>query len=184
VDLAAVRQVPLTVRSSFDDSPGTRLVEEEAMEGAKVQAIAHRADCSIVVAEGNAGGRGEARGIIESVADAFPELELIAHEQASDAHGAVVWIGSRPDAEGLSEVFQKLRGPGGEWKLAVEHDAGFVSAVGFGLGAREALRAESALERAGVPLVALRTTPTALIFRVPTGYTDVAVRALHATFLE
>src|SRR5437867_10377855 len=35
VDLAAAYRVPLTVRSSFDDSPGTE-IEEEVMEGARV----------------------------------------------------------------------------------------------------------------------------------------------------
>src|SRR5439155_1472780 len=57
VDLAAAYRVPLTVRSSFDDSPGTE-IEEEVMEGAREEAVTHRDDCSIAIAEGNAGGRG------------------------------------------------------------------------------------------------------------------------------
>jgi aspartate kinase len=184
VDLAAARRVPLAVRSSFDDSPGTHIVEEESMEGAHVRAIAHRGDCSIAIAQGNAGGRGEARGIIDAVSGAFPELELIAHEQDTDAHGALVWIGERADAEALGGSFSALRGPGGEWKLTLEHDTGFVSVVGFGLGSPEVVRAESALERAGVPMIALRTTPSALIFRVPSASVDAATRALHRAFLE
>jgi aspartokinase len=65
-----------------------------------------------------------------------------------------------------------------------EHGAGFVSLVGLGLGARAAADAEAAFERAGVPLVALRVTPTALIFRVPAERAEAAARALHAAFLE
>ena len=118
------------------------------------------------------------------MARAFPELELIAHEQATDAHGAIVWIGTRSDAEALRRGFRDLRGPGGEWKLQVDDGAAFVSVVGLGLGAQETVRAEQALERAGVPLVALRTTPTALIFRVPGERCAAAVQALHAAFLE
>ncbi len=185
VDLAARERVPLTVRSSLDESPGTRIVdEEETMEGARVEAVTHRSDCSIAVAEGTAGGRGEARGIIEAAAAAFPELELIAHEQTDDAHGAIVWIGSRTDIEALAADFRRLRGPGGEWKLTAHHGAAFVSVVGLGLAAAEVARAEQALERAGLPLVALRTTPTALIFRLSEEHGEPAVRALHAAFLE
>jgi aspartate kinase len=199
VDLAARYRVPITVRSSFDDAPGTRIEEppgpaaapppmkptpEEPMEGPKIEAIVHRDDVSIAIAEGNAGGRGEARALIEEVARAFPDLELIAHEQAADAHAALVWIGSQADSEGLRARFRELKGPGMEWRIGIEHGSAFVSVVGLGLGASEVVRAEAALERAGVPLVALRTTPTALIFRVPGTHAADAVRALHAEFIE
>jgi len=182
VDLAARHRIALAVRSSFHDGPGTTIEEEDGMEGAHVQAITHRDDCSIAIAEGTSGGRGEARGIIEAVADALPEMELVAHEQATDAHGALVWVGSPDDARALESDFRRLRGPGGEWKIAVEHGAAFVSVVGLGLGAEEVARAEHALERAGVGIVALRVTPTALIFRVSGSRAEVAVRALHAAF--
>jgi aspartate kinase len=184
VDLAARERVPLTVRSSLDETQGSRIVEDEAMEGARVEAVTHMADRSIAVAEGTSGGRGEARGIIEAAAAAFPELELVAHEQTDDAHGALVWVGSRADVTALEADFRRLRGPGGEWKLTAHHGAAFVSVVGLGLGAAEVSRAEQALERAGIALVALRTTPTALIFRVAQEQGEPAVRALHAAFLE
>jgi aspartokinase len=174
--------VPLTVRSSLTDHPGTS-IEEDVVEETGVVAVAHRSDCSIVIAEGTSGGRGEARGLIAAVADAHPELELIAHEQATDAHGAVVWIGSRSDAEALEKGFRQLRGPGGEWKLDVHHGAAFVSLIGPGLGAEAAVRAEAALERAGIGLVALRTTPAAMVLRVESGRGDDAARALHAEFI-
>jgi len=184
VDLAARHHVPLTVRSSFDDRPGTRIVEDETMEGPRVEAVTHRGDCAIAIAEGTSGGRGEARGIIEAVAEAFPELDLIAHEQATDAHATLVWMGSSTDASALETSFRRLRGPGGEWKLRVEKGAAFVSVVGLGLTAREAARAEAALEKAGIPVLALRATPTALVLRVPEARTQDAVRALHGAFLR
>jgi aspartate kinase len=184
VDLAARHHVPLEIRSSFDERNGTRIVEDRDVEQPRVEAITHRAGCAIAVAEGNAGGRGEARGILESVAAAFPELELIAHEQQTDAHAALVWVGSAGDAEALRGDFGRLRGPGGEWTLRVESDAAFVSVIGLGLSAREAARAEAALEKAGIRLTALRATPTALILRVPPERLEEAARVLHATFLE
>ncbi|MBI5709479.1 MAG: aspartate kinase [Candidatus Eisenbacteria bacterium] len=183
VDLAARERVPLAVRSSFDDEPGTE-IGEDGMEGPRVEAVAHRDDCSIAIAEGNAGGRGEARGIIEAVSDAFPELELLAHEQPTGEHGVLVWVGSRADVEALQKEFRALRGPGGEWRLTVEHGAAFVSVVGLGLGARAVALAEAALERAGVPILALRTSPVALTFRVPGPRSADAVRALHAALVE
>ena len=183
VDLAAREHVPLTVRSSFTEIPGTEIVEEH-VETPKVEAVTHRADVSIAIAEGNAGGRGEARGILESISQAFPALELVAHEQADATHGAIVWAGSREDAEALQARFRELRGPGGEWRLDVVHGAAFVSLVGLGLGAAEVVVAERALETAGVPLVALRVTASALIFRVPTERCEDAVRALHAAFFS
>ena len=183
VDLAEAYRVPLTVRSAFDESPGTEITEE-GMEGARVEAVTHRDGCSIAIAEGNAGGRGEARGLIEAVSERLPELELIAHEQAGDAHGVIVWIGEREAVESLNAEFRALRGPGGEWKLRVEHGAAFVSLVGLGLGAREAAQGERALEKRQVPLLALRVTPVALVFRVPGERCQEAVKALHAEFLE
>jgi aspartate kinase len=183
VDLAARHRVPLSVRSSFDDSPGTEIVEDSRVEGSRVEAVTCRKDCVIVLAEGTSGGRGEGRSILEAVAEAFPEMELIAHEQATDAHGSIAWIGNAADGEALEKDFRRLRGPGGEWRLTLEKDAAFVSAVGVGLGAREACRAEAALEKAGVPVLALRASPSALIFRVPAPRMEDAVRTLHETLL-
>jgi len=184
VDLAARHRVPLEIRSSFDERHGTRITEDQDVEEPRVEAVTHRGDCAIAVAEGNAGGRGEARDILASVAEAFPELELVAHEQHTDAHAALVWVGSAADAAGLQSDFGRLRGPGGEWTLRVETDAAFVSVIGLGLSAREAARAEAALEKAGIRLTGLRATPVALILRVPSDRLDEATRVLHAAFLE
>ncbi len=183
VDLAARERVPLVVRSSFDESPGTEIGEFE-MEGPRVEAVAQRDGCSLAVVEGSSGGRGEARALIEAVADACPGLELLAHESAVDAHHAIVWLGSRGEIDALERDFRALRGPGGEWTLRTEHDAAFVSVVGLGLTAREAALAEAALERAGVRIIALRTSPTALVFRVPNERATDATRALHAALVE
>jgi aspartokinase len=92
-------------------------------------------------------------------------------------------MGGEEDVVALQGRFRELRGPGGEWRLEVVHGAAFVSLVGLGLGATEAARAERALERAGVPLVALRVTASALVFRVDAMRAEDAVRALHAEFL-
>jgi aspartate kinase len=182
VDLASRYRVPLVVRSSFEDCPGTRIEEDSNMEEAGVQAVTHRTDCAIAIAEGNPGGRGEARGIIEAVAQTWPELELTAHEQGAGGHTLLVWIGSPADATALEADFRRVRGPGGEWRLSVEAGAAFVSLVGVGFGANEVVRAEAALERAGIPWIALRTMPTALVFRVSASQAESAVRALHAAF--
>jgi aspartate kinase len=180
VDLAAREGVPLVVRSSFDESPGTEIGDFD-MEGPRVEAVAHRDGCSITVAEGGAGGPGAARGLIEAVANAFPGLELTAHERAADERPVLTWTGSREDAEALRKAFAGLSGGG--WTLRVEHDAAFVSVVGLGLGANEAARAEAALERAGVAVLELRLSPTALVFRVPGSRTADAVLALHAALV-
>ncbi len=183
VDLAARERVPLAVRSAFNDHPGTEIVEE-TMEQPRVEAVAHQSDVCVVVAEGNAGGVAESRGIVESVHEAFPALHLVAHEQVTPTHGALVWTGSREDGEELKTRFREIRGPGGEWTIRVEHGAAFVSLIGLGLGSPEATRAVRALEKAGVAMLALRTAPSAMILRVPGDRCEDATRALHAAFLE
>jgi aspartate kinase len=184
VDLAARHRVHVAVRSSFEEHPGTVIDEGGDMERPLIQAVAHQEDRAVMMAEGTAGARAETRAIIEAVAEELPELELVAHEQMDDAHAALVWTGSREDAEELKARWNELRGPGGEWRLTVQHGAGFVSLVGLGLSAREGARAERVLERAHIPLHALRLTPTAIVLRVSSERVPEAVRALHAEFLE
>jgi aspartate kinase len=183
VDLAARERVPLVVRSSFDDGDGTE-IGDFTMEGPRAKAVAGRGDCSIAIVEGEAAARGEARALLEAVADACPELDLVVHEQDEQGAHALVWVGSREDVETMQRDFRVLCGTGGAWTLNTEHGAGFVSVVGFGLTAREAAQAEGALERADVPVSALRASPEALVFRVPGERIEDATRALHAAFLE
>jgi aspartate kinase len=183
VDLAALHRVPVVVRSSFDDAPGTRIEEVNDMEGPRVDAVAHRDDTSLAIAEGNPGGRGEGRGVLEAVASAHPGLDLLAHER-NGPHEVIAWLGARDEVEALEAHFREVRGPGGEWKLTVQHGAAFVSVVGLGLGATEAARAERVLEQAGITMEALRCHPTALVFRVAEARCADAVRALHAEFVE
>jgi aspartate kinase len=191
-DLAARHHVPLVVRSSFEDHPGTRIEDEGAhdpgglmktLEGPTIVAVTHQSDTSIAIAEGNAGGKGEAREIIAAAAAAVPEMQLIAHEQSGGVHHALIWMGERADAETLKARFHELRGPGMEWRLDVEHGCGFVSVIGLGLGGAEVARAEAAFERAGVSMIALRVTPTALVFRVPGDRLESAVQALHQAMI-
>src|SRR5580765_3527270 len=108
VDLAARERVPIAVRSAFHEAPGTD-IEEDSVEAPRVEAVTHRADVSLAIAEGNAGGRGEARGIVEAVAEQFPALELVAHEQADATHGAIVWMGARDDVAALEKQFREVR---------------------------------------------------------------------------
>jgi aspartate kinase len=183
VDLAAGHRVKLIVGSSFSDDPGTT-IEDIDMENGKVEAIARQADRSVAIAEGNSGARGEARGIIHEVASAHPTLELLAHEQSGGVHDVLVWTGAREAVEDLVNGFRALRGPGGEWRVIAQHDSAFVSAVGIGLGPAHVVRAEAALEKAGITLIAMRVAPTALIFRVAAAAGDEAARVLHGVFLE
>ena len=67
--------------------------------------------------------------------------------------------------------------------MTPHHGAAFVSLIGLGLGPAEVASAEQALERSGIPLVAVRATPTALIFRVATDDADRTVQALHGAFI-
>jgi aspartate kinase len=180
VDLAAREGVPLAVRSSFDESPGTEIGDFD-MEGPRVEAVAHRDDESLAIAEGGADGPGAARRLIEAVADAFPELELTTQTRTAAGAVALTWTGAREEVEGLQKDFAGLAGAG--WALRVEHGVAFVSAVGLGLGADEAARGEVALEQAGVPPIELRLSPTAIVFRVPGGRAADAARALHAAFI-
>ena len=57
VDLAARERVPLAVRSSFRDAPGTE-IGEDTVEAPRVEAVAHRTDVSLAIAQGNAGAIG------------------------------------------------------------------------------------------------------------------------------
>ena len=71
-----------------------------------------------------------------------------------------------------------------DWQVPPEDPAAFIAAVGLRLAAGDAVRAEEALERAGVALIALRTTPAGIILRVPNERCEDAVRALHAALID
>ena len=109
----------------------------------------------------------------------------MAHEQDTDAHGALVWIGTtRRRRVRWRRDFRdaRARAASGASTSSTAPRSCRWSASGSGRARWRAPRRRS--RRPGVPLVALRVTPTALILRVAGRRARDAVRALHAAFLE
>jgi aspartate kinase len=170
VELAAVHDVDIHVRSSFTSDDGTWIVEEEPVfEAADVVGLAHRERETLYVVRG-----------------ASPAAITTALAQRAAAIGSIVCTGlevqfTAPGAD-EGEILAALSLVGGD--VAVREALGSVSVVSTGIGRRPDLTAMAmlALEREGIDPRMVTSTPARVCFHVPTESVQSAVRLLHDLF--
>jgi aspartate kinase len=187
VEVAMKYGVPVHVRSSFSDGPGTWVAgEDQALES--------------VVVTGVACDKGEARVMLESVEDrpgvaalVFGELavdhivvDMIIQSPAQEGQGRTDLTFTIPKADlgrarGIMErVVQKAGARGVRYDEAVAK----VSVVGLGMRthAGVAARAFEILAREGINIQAISTSEIKISCLVDAKYAELAVRALHDGF--
>ena len=186
VEFAMKYKVPLWVKSSFTDDPGTLVTEEDkAMEDVLVSGIAVTRDESRFVIRNVPDKPGIAARVFGALAASDIVVDVIVQTPAhEDARTDMAFTVGRLDTEKTRELVRRIGKQIGAGK--VEHEEGIakVSIVGVGMRNHAGVAAQmfKVLADEGVNIRVISTSEIKISCLIDEKYAELAVRALHTAF--
>ena len=192
VEYARRNDIPIHVRSSFSDRPGTWVVnaddvmKEPTMEQAIISGVAHdRSEAKITVV-GVPDKVGEAAAIFRALADAQINIDMIVQNvsAAATALTDISFTLPRSDGQTAMTALARLKDAIGFERLQYDDSVGKVSIVGAGMRSSPGITAKffQALADAGVNIEMISTSEIRISVVVSENQVDSAVEAAHAAF--
>jgi aspartate kinase len=185
VEFAMKYKVPLWVKSSFTDDPGTLVCEEdEAMEDLVVSGIAVTRDEARFVARSVPDKRGVAAKIFKPLAEAGIVVDVIVQTPSQEGHTDLAFTVGRADVERTRELMKKTAKELKIGTVELEEGIAKVSIVGVGMRnhAGVASRMFEVLADEGVNIRVISTSEIKVSCLIDEKYAELAVRALHTAF--
>ena len=190
VEYARRYNIPVHVRSSFSNRPGTWVTDEpagvDAMEQAIISGVAHdRSEAKITVV-GVPDKPGEAAAIFRAIADADINIDMIVQNISAAATGRTDISFTLPKNDGQTAMAALARAQGevGFERLQYDDQIGKVSLVGAGMRSHPGVSARffGALADAGVNIELISTSEIRISVVCRGDDVPVAVRAVHDAF--
>jgi aspartate kinase len=190
VEYARRENVPVRVRSSFSDKPGTLVKvttneEGPSMEAALITGVAHdRSEAKITVA-GVPDKIGEAARIFGVIAEADINIDMIVQNvSVADATTAISFTLPQDDVPKALAALEAAREEIGFADVTADETVGKVAIVGVGMRTNPGVTAKffEALAKAGVNIQMISTSEIRLSVVVDADDVDKAVRATHTAF--
>ncbi len=186
VALAMRHKVRLQVLSSFEDLPGTLVVDEdEVVESQIVSGIAYSRDeakLSIVRVRDRPG---VAAAIFGPLAEANINVDMIVQSVSRDGlHTNMTFTVSRADLPRARAILEGLREAVGFERVDADDDVVKVSVIGVGMQrhAGVAHRMFSTLAEKGINIQAISTSEIKISVLIAEEYAELALRALHTAY--
>jgi aspartate kinase len=185
VELGEVYGVPILVRSSFSDAPGTLITRTEDVEVRKnVRGIAHETDVAKIRIVGVPDRPGVAAAIFMPLADAAISVDTIVQNTSLDGKTDLSFTVARADharAAALVEtIVPRIQAAG------LDHSEGLakVSVVGTGMQSAPgyAARMFRALAAGGINIDMITTSDIRITCIISAEQVEAAMNALHAAF--
>jgi aspartate kinase len=187
VEYARNHGVTIHCRSSFDDGPGTLVIDEEqTMERPLVTAVTHSTSEARITLTSIPNEPGVAGRVVSALADAHVNVDMIIqNEPRSESGNAdMSFTVPRDDAEIAREALEQLGGAIGIGSVAVDSSMGKVSLVGAGMRSHPGVAAKTftVLGEAGVNIEMISTSPIKISCVMREEFVATAVRELHDAF--
>jgi aspartate kinase len=195
VELGAMRQVRIFVRSSFDkpedidpraDPPGTLICfEEEIVEQHVVTGIAFSKDEAQISVRRVQDKPGVAAGIFGRLAEANINVDMIV-QNVSENGATTDLTFTVPEADYVkaNDVLAKAKSAIGYEKLDGATDVAKISVIGFGMRSHAGVAAQAfrALAEKNINIRAITTSEIKFSILIDAAYTELAVRTLHSLY--
>ena len=187
VEYARNHAVSIHCRSSFEDGPGTFVVDEDqTMERPLVTAVTHSTSEARVTLTGLPDEPGIAAAVMGALAGANVNVDMIIqNEPQTDGHLAdMSFTVPRDDLDAARESLALLRDELGLGEIQTDERMGKVSVVGAGMKSHPgvAYTTFKALGDAGVNIEMISTSPIKISCVVREEKVATAVRELHTAF--
>ena len=186
VSMAMNHQVRVQVLSSFSNSPGTLVVDEdEVMEKQVVSGIAYSRDEAKITLVRVADRPGVAAAIFGPLADANINVDIIVQSVSEDGQSTdVTFTVKEADFDRAMGVVEAAREDVAFDRLVSDSNVAKVSVIGVGMRSHAgvAQRMFSALAEKGINIHAISTSEIKVSVLISEEYTELALRSLHTAY--
>jgi aspartate kinase len=186
VEMAMKHGVRVQVLSSFEDKPGTLMVnEDEIMEQELVSGVAYSRDEAKITLMKVPDRPGVAAGIFGPLADANINVDMIVQNVSEDGKNTdMTFTVSKGDFERAKQVLAGKKSELNYAALASDSNVVKVSVIGVGMRSHAGIaqRMFKALAEKGINIQVISTSEIKISVLVAEEYTELAVRALHTAY--
>ncbi|MDO4909556.1 MAG: aspartate kinase [Corynebacterium sp.] len=189
VEYARAFNVPIRVRSSYSNDPGTLVagsMEDIPMEEAVLAGVATDTSEAKVTVLGIPDNVGEAAKVFRLLADAEINIDMVLQNISSltDNRTDITFTCPRADGPRAMELLKRLQAQGGCTNVLYDDQVGKVSLVGAGMKSHPGVTAVfcEALRDAGVNIELISTSEIRISVLIRESGVGDAVKAIHAAF--
>ncbi len=185
VEIAMKYKVPLWVKSSFSDDPGTLVCEEDkAMEDILVSGVALDRNEARVSIHGVPDGPGMAARIFGALDEKAISVDLIVQNTPVQGKTELTFTVGKADAVKTADVIKKVTKSLKAGPFDIDDQVAKVSIVGVGMRTHSGVAARmfKTLSKENVNILAISTSEIRVSCLIDAKYAELAVRALHTEF--
>jgi aspartate kinase len=186
VEIAMKYNVPIHVRTSFSDAPGTMVTSEEGLEAVTVAGVAYDKAEARVHLVGVEDKPGVSAYLFEKIAEQNISVDMIIQNVSrSDANRTdVTFTMPKVDLQRSRGVIEDIARSAGAQDVRYDEDVAKVSIVGLGMRTHAGVASKMfrLLANEGINIQAISTSEIKISCLVASKYTELAVRTLHEGF--
>jgi aspartate kinase len=185
VELAMKERVRVQVLSSFEDKPGSLVVDEdEIVEQPLVSGIAYSRDDAKVTLRRVPDRPGIAASVFGALSVANVNVDMIVQNVGADGTTDMTFTVGKADLARAQEVLNRARAELGYEALLADPEVAKISVVGIGMRSHAGVANTMfrALAEKNINIQVISTSEIKVSVLVGAEYTELAVRALHTAY--
>jgi aspartate kinase len=186
VEFAKKYDVPVVVRSSFNDNPGTLVVKEDRdMEKVVVSGVAYDKNQSKITVSAVPDKPGVAARLFEAIAGANIVVDMIVQNISSDTKETdISFTVPKSDSKKALKITDEIVSELGAKDVKLRDDIAKISVVGVGMRTHSGVAAKmfGTLAQHRINIMMISTSEIKVSCIIDSKYTELAVRVLHDAF--
>jgi aspartate kinase len=187
VELAKKYNVPILVKTSFGDGPGTLVCKEGAtmsMEKVVIAGVTYNKNEAKIVVRKVPDKPGMAAKIFTALSDAKIVVDVIVQNVSKKDKTDITFTVSRTDAKKAYKIMEEMAKKIGAAGVSIDEDIAKVSIVGSGMISHAGIASKmfAVLADEGINIKAITTSEIKLSCVVESKYGQLAVQSLHKAF--
>ncbi|MBF0505835.1 MAG: aspartate kinase [Nitrospirae bacterium] len=186
VEFAMKYEVPVVVRSSFNENRGTLVTkEDEDMEKVVVSGVAYDKNQTKITVMGVPDQPGIAAKLFKRIADANIVVDMIVQNVSSDGKSAdISFTVPKTDSKEALKLTEAIAGDMEAKGVSQSEDIAKISIVGVGMRTHSGVAAQmfETLAKHGINIIMISTSEIKVSCIINLKYTELAVRVLHDVF--
>jgi len=185
VELAMRNTMPIHLRSSFEDVPGTLVTsEEKTMERASITGVAYNRDEAKITIRGIPDHPGIASDVFGPIAGADVNVDVIVQNVSEDGTTDITFTVPRGDFDTAMETLQQVCKQMQARDVKGDDTVAKVSIIGVGMRSHSGVARQmfAALAKEGINIQMITTSEIKITVVIDAAHVDLAVTTLHSAF--